>query len=106
MPKYLLQGSYTTEGIKGILAGGGSQRKRAVEEAAKSVGGKLEAFYFAFGENDALAVVDVPDTASAAAISLAANVSGGIQCKTTLLITPEEMDEAANKTVRYDPAGR
>lgn len=106
MPKYLLQGSYTAIGIKGILQKGGSQRKAAVEEVAKSLGGNLETFYFAFGEPDALAIIDVPDNISAAAVSLAANASGGIQCKTTLLLTTEEIDEAAQKTVSYPPPGQ
>jgi uncharacterized protein with GYD domain len=101
MPKYLLQGSYSPEGTGGIMKLGGSQRKEAVERAAQSLGGKLEAFYFTFGEPDALAVVDVPDSVSAAALSLVINASGTIRCKTTVLITPEEMDEAARKTVAY-----
>lgn len=105
MAKYLLQGSYTTEGSKGILEHGGSQRRAAVEEAARSLGGKLESFYFAFGDSDAIAIVDLPDNVSAAAVSLAANASGGINCKTTVLMTPEEMDEAARKPLSYRPPG-
>ncbi|MBM3790427.1 MAG: GYD domain-containing protein [Acidobacteria bacterium] len=104
MPKFLLQGSYTSQGTKGIIQAGGSQRRAAVEEAAKSLGGKLEVFYFAFGDCDALAIIDVPDNVSAAAVSLAANASGGIACKTTVLMTPEEMDQAAKKSLSYRPA--
>ena len=106
MPKYLLQGSYSPEGTQGIMKWGGSQRKEAVEQAAKSLGGKLESFYFGFGESDAFAVIEVPDSVSAAAISLVVNASGTIRCKTTVLITPEEMDAAAGKTVSYRAPGR
>ena len=106
MPKYLLQGSYSAEGASGIMRLGGSQRREAVEQAAKSLGGKLEAFYFAFGEPDAFAVIDMPDSVSAAAISLVVNASGTIHCKTTVLMTPEEMDKAAGKTVNYRAPGR
>ncbi len=106
MPKYLLQGSYSAEGAGGILKLGGSQRREAVEQAARSLGGNLEAFYFAFGEPDAFAVIDMPDCVSAAAISLVINTSGTIRCKTTVLMTPEEIDEAARKTVSYRAPGR
>jgi uncharacterized protein with GYD domain len=106
MPKYLLQGSYTTDGAKGILQKGGSQRKAALEEAAKSLGGRLESFYYAFGDSDAIAIIEVPDNVSAVSVSLAVNSSGRIQCKTTPLLTPEEMDEATRKTVSYRPPGQ
>lgn len=105
MPKYLLQGFYTQEGARGIATKGGTERKTAVAKAAKSLGGKLETFYFAFGEPDALAIVDLPDGVSAAALSLAVNSSGTIHCKTTVLMTVEEMDEASKKAVGYIPPG-
>ncbi|MBI2461658.1 MAG: GYD domain-containing protein [Candidatus Rokubacteria bacterium] len=106
MPKYLVQGSYTAEGTQGLLKDGGSKRRKAAEALAKSLGGKLEAFYFAFGETDAFAIVDVPDNISAAAAALAIAASGAVRVKTTVLITPEEMDQAAKKTVSYRPPGR
>jgi len=106
MPRYLLQGSYSSEGTRGIIKKGGSERKAAVEEAAKSLGGKLEGFYFAFGEPDAFAIVDLPDNKSAAAISLIVNASGTIRCKTTVLMTPEEIDAAAQRTVSYRAPGQ
>ncbi len=105
MPRVLLQGSYTSEGTKGIAGKGGSERKAAVEEAAKSVGGKLEGFYFAFGEPDAYAVVQLPDLTSAAALSLVINASGTIHCKTTVLLTAEEVDAASKKMITYRPPG-
>jgi len=106
MPKYLIQGAYTIEGTKGVLKEGGSKRREAAEALAKSLGGKIEAFYFAFGETDAFAIVDVPDNVSAAAAALTLAASGAVHVKTTVLITPEEMDQAAKKTVSYRPPGR
>jgi uncharacterized protein with GYD domain len=106
MAKYLYQSSYTTEGVKGLLKDGGSKRRAAAEEVAQSLGGKVEAFYFAFGGTDAYVIIDLPDNASAAAGSLAVSASGAIQLKTTVLLTPEEMDSAAKKSVSYSPPGK
>lgn len=106
MPKYLIQASYTTEGIKGLMKDGGSKRRAAAESTMKGVGGKLEAFYFAFGETDVYAIADVPDNASAAAVALAVTGSGAVTARTTVLMTPEEMDQATKKTINYRPPGR
>jgi uncharacterized protein with GYD domain len=105
MPKYLIQASYTSEGVKGVLAKGGTARRSAAEAAAKSVGGKVEQFYFAFGENDVVAIIDLPDHASAAALSLAVTSSGDIRSKATVLITPEEIDAASKKSPDFRPPG-
>jgi uncharacterized protein with GYD domain len=85
---------------------GGSKRRAAAEAAVKGVGGKLEVFYFAFGETDVYAIADVPDNASAAAISLAVTGSGAVNARTTVLMTPEDMDQATKKTISYGPPGR
>ncbi|MBI3047082.1 MAG: GYD domain-containing protein [Acidobacteria bacterium] len=106
MPKYLVAASYTTEGVKGLAKDGGTKRRQAAEAAIKSIGGRLEGFYFAFGEHDAYAIVDAPDNASVAAASLAINASGAVQAKTIVLLTPEELDQAAKKSVTYQPPGR
>ena len=106
MPKYLIQASYTAEAAKGILKSGGSARRAAAQQAIESVDGKMEAFYFAFGEDDAFVIIDAPDNASLAAASLAINASGAVRTKTTVLLTPEEIDKAAKKTVRYRPPGQ
>ena len=106
MPKFLYQASYTAEGTKGLLKEGGSKRRAAVEEVMKALGGKVEAFYYAFGDPDVFLIVDVPDQASAAALSLAVNASGAVHLKTTVLMTPEEMDAAAKKTVSYRAPGK
>lgn len=105
MPKYLIEASYTNEGVKGVLAKGGTARCSAVETAVKSVGGKVEHFYFAFGENDVVSIVDFPDHASAAALSLTVAASGGVQSKTTVLLTPEEIDAACKKSTDFRPPG-
>ena len=106
MPKYLIQASYTAEGVKGLLKDGGSKRRAVAEEAVKSLGGRLEAFYFAFGETDGVLIAELPDNVSAAAVSMVVNASGAIHTKTTVLLTPEEMDKAAKKTVTYRPPGK
>ena len=105
MPKYLFTGSYTAEGAKGLLKEGGSGRKRATEEVAQSVGGKVEAYYFGFGTDDFYLIADLPNAAAAAAASLHASSSGALHIRTVVLITPEEMDEAAKLSVRYRPPG-
>ena len=105
MPKYLFHGSYTPEGFKGLLAEGGSKRVEAAKQALKSVGGTLEAFYFAFGENDFYIIVDLPDNVSTTAISFAGNVSETFRIETVVLLTPEEVDEAVKKSVNFRPPG-
>src|SRR6516225_3390141 len=101
MPKYLIQGGYTTEGTKGVRKDGGSKRRQAAEALIKEVGGTLDCLYFTFGDNDFVGVADVPDNIAAAAISLAVNASGVTNLRTTPLITPEELDAAAKKPVGY-----
>jgi uncharacterized protein with GYD domain len=106
MAKYLVTGSYTSEGLKGLLKEGGSGRRKAVEEAVKSMGGHLEAYYFAFGDNDVITIVDVPDHVTAAALAIGISSTGTVGTKTTVLLTPEEIDQATKKTLSFRPAGR
>ena len=106
MPKYLYQASYTLEGLRGLLKEGGSKRRKAAEQVAESIGASVEAFYYAFGDDDVFLIVDAPDNVSAAAISLVVNASGAVKVKTTVLMTPEEVDEATKKTVDYRPPGQ
>lgn len=106
MPKYLIQASYTPEGAKGVLKAGGSARRSAAQQAIESVDGKLETFYFAFGEDDAFVILDAPDNVSVAAAALAINASGAVHTRTTVLLTPEEIDQATKRTVRYRPPGQ
>ena len=106
MPKYLFQGSFTVEGVKGLLKDGGSKRRAMLEQLIKDQGGTLEAFYFAFGESDVFVIVDLPDNVSSAALSLAVGAGGAVRASTTVLITPEEMDQAVQKRVNYNPPGQ
>jgi len=105
MPKYLVEASYTVEGVKGIQSGGGSSRRDAIAALAESVGGQLESFYFAFGERDVYTVVDLPDNESATAVALTVNASGAVKVRTTVLVTPEEVDAAAKRSVEYRAPG-
>jgi len=106
MAKYLISASYTAEGVKGLLAEGGSKRRDAATKAIKAAGGKVEAFYFAFGAHDAIVIVDLPDNASAAAASLSINASGAVKTSTTVLLTPDEVDSAVKKSVPYRAPGQ
>jgi len=103
MPKYLVTASYTAEGVKGMMNEGGSARRAAAAKLVESAGGTIEAFYYGFGEADAYVVIDLPDNVSAAAASMAVNASGAVTLKTTVLLTPDEMDEAAQRGADYVP---
>ena len=105
MAKYLFEFSYTTDGIKGLLKEGGTGRRAATVKFAESLGGKVDAYYFAFGGRDGILIADLPDNAAAAAASLVASASGAVNVKTTVLITPEEMDAASKKDADYRPPG-
>jgi uncharacterized protein with GYD domain len=102
---YLIEASYTNEGVKGIQSAGGSSRRDAVAAALESVGGRLESFYFGFGEHDAYVTAELPDNESAAALAIAVNASGGAVAKTTVLLAPEEVDRAAQRSVGYRAPG-
>ena len=105
MPKYLIEASYTLQGVKGVQSAGGSTRRDAVAEVAESLGGSLESFYFGFGKADAYVTVDLPDNESAVAVALAVNAAGGATTRTTVLLTPEEVDAAAKRSVSYRAPG-
>lgn len=105
MAKYLVKASYSAEGAKGVESGGGTSRRDAVAKMAEGLGGSLESFYFAFGETDAYVLLDLPDNRSAAAASLAVNAAGGATSEVVVLLTPEDMDEAAKLSVDYRPPG-
>jgi uncharacterized protein with GYD domain len=105
MPKYMFKASYTAAGTKGVMQEGGSGRMAAVKQATESVGGTLEGLYFAFGGVDVYAIADLPDNESAAAMSMATNASDAVTVETVVLLTPEELDAAAKRTVNYRGAG-
>jgi uncharacterized protein with GYD domain len=105
MPKFLIATSYTLEGVKGVRSQGGTSRRDAAAQTIESVGGTLEGFYFAFGDTDVYVIADLPDNETAAAVALTVNASGGATTKTVLLLTPEEVDSAAKRSVTYSPPG-
>ena len=106
MSKYLFQASYTGEGLKGLLKEGGTSRRQAVKKTIEGLGGTLEAFYYAFGYTDVYAIAELPDNVSTAAFALIVNAAGTAKVNTTVLMTPEEVDQAVKKSVDYRPPGQ
>ena len=106
MPKYLISGSYIGDGIKGLLKDGGSQRKEAVDQLIKNLGGTMESLYFAFGTEDFFITVDMPDNMKAAAGALIASSTGVVSPKITVLLTAEELDQVSNISAEYRAPGQ
>jgi len=106
MAKYLITASYTAEGVKGLLKGGGTAHADAVTKTIAGLGGTLESFHFAFGAADAIVIVDLPDNVTAAAVGLAVAATGQTTARTTVLLTPDEIDRAAQLQVNYSPPGK
>jgi uncharacterized protein with GYD domain len=105
MAKFLIQGTYTAEGTKGLIKEGGSGRRAAVASAVEGLGGSLGSFFYTLGANDIVAICDMPDMTTGLALSLAVNASGAVRISTTPLLSVEEVDLACKKTVNYRPAG-
>ena len=101
MPKYLVIASYTQQGITGVLRDGGSARREAVGRAISAMGGQMESFHFAFGDDDAYVVAELPDNVAAAALGMAVSASGAATTRTVVLLTPEEVDRAAKVDTQY-----
>lgn len=106
MPKYFIQASLSLDGLRGFVKEGGTARRAAFKDAVEGMGGKLETYYFCFGDNDVMTVIDMPDNVSAAAISVAVALTGAVKPKITVLITPEEMDRAVKKKVNFRGPGQ
>jgi len=105
MPKYLIVATYSSEGIKGVLREGGSERRKIIADMARTLEGELESFYYAFGSHDVYSVVDLPDNVTAAAMATHISAGGMVRCEITVLVTPEEMDKAARTKMYYRPPG-
>ena len=103
MAKYLVEASIP---VKALPACGEEQEQspRCVQRWPRGSAGS-SSFYFGFGDRDAYVVVDLPDNEAAAAVALAVNAAGGATVKTTVLLTPEQVDEAAKRSVDYRPPG-
>ncbi len=106
MPSYLIQASYTAEGLKGLMKDKASGRKAAISKALSALGGKLESIYYCFGEHDVIVIAEGPDNVSAAALSLAVSATGLVRTTTTPLLTVAEADEALKKAVAYRGPGQ
>lgn len=105
MAKYLTIASYTAEGIKGLMAKGGTARVDAARQVLADAGGSLEDFYFALGQDDVYIVCDLPDNVAAAATSMSAAASGMVVNRMVALLTADEVDRAAALRLRYDAPG-
>jgi uncharacterized protein with GYD domain len=103
--KYLIEASYTGEGLKGLFKEGGTGRRSAIEKAVTGMGGTMECFYFVFGEDDVIVVIDLPDNVSVAALSLGVSAAGGATSTVRVLLTPEEIDSAVKKSTGYRAPG-
>ena len=106
MPKYLITGGYSLDGIKGVMAEGGSGRRDAVAKLATSIGGSVESFHFAFGSDDVYIIADLPSNEAAAAVAMTVGASGSFSPRTVVLLTPEEVDAATKLSPSYRPPGR
>lgn len=105
MSKYLIIANYTTAGVKGVLAAGGTARRAAVAGTVEKLGGSLESFYFGFGEDDAYVVVDLPDNVTAAALAMQVAAAGIASTRTVVLLSPEDLDRAGQVPSVYQPPG-
>ena len=105
MPKYLYRASLSAEGLAGVLSEGAGHRRKVVTDAIEALGGTVEAFYFAFGDDDVIVVCDLPDNASAAAFALEVGSSGRVSPSTTVLLTEAELDAAAAKKSGWKAPG-
>ncbi|MEU8917376.1 MULTISPECIES: GYD domain-containing protein [Streptomyces] len=105
MPKYLFRVRLTVDGLKGLLKDGGSARREVVERMVQSLGGQLESMYWAFGEEDVYATVELPSNTSAATMGLVTSAAGGVHTSTVVLLTADEIDEAVRQKVDYRPPG-
>jgi uncharacterized protein with GYD domain len=106
MAKYLVKIRYSAEGIEGVMKDGGSARRAAADDLCKNVGGSVESFYYAFGEDDAYAICDLPDNKAAATVAMTVSSTGKIAVSTVPLLTVDEMDAiAAGNKLPYTPPG-
>ena len=107
MARYMLQASYTAEGIA-ALVNNPHNRAEAVRPLLEGAGGKLISFDYAFGDYDVVAMIEAPDNVSAAALVMAVIAGGAVkEIKTTVLIPPEEAVAAMRlaASTAYAPPG-
>jgi uncharacterized protein with GYD domain len=106
MPKFLFKVRYTSEGLEGVMNSGGSARRAVADDLAKELGGVVESFHFAFGEDDAFVIGDLPDNRAAATLAMTVASSGRVAVTTVPLITVDEVDAiASGRKLEYSPPG-
>lgn len=106
MPKYLFKARYSGEGLEGVISAGGSARRAAADDLAKNLGGSVESFHFAFGEDDAYVICELPDNQAAARLAMTVSASGRVSITTVPLLTVDEVDAiSAAPELEYAPPG-
>ncbi|HET9602095.1 MAG TPA: GYD domain-containing protein [Acidimicrobiales bacterium] len=105
MGHYMFRASYTVVGLKGVLKEGASSRAAMIKELTEKAGGRFEAIYWAFGDDDVIVIAELPDNTTAAAFATAVSASGAVTAATTVLITADEMDAAAKINIGYRAPG-
>jgi uncharacterized protein with GYD domain len=107
MAKYLIKVSYSPEGLVGVRKEGAAARAAFIGQLLETVGGSLEAFYFAFGPDDVVLIVDLPDNKTAMAMAATVSASDSIASYETVpLMTTQEVDAAMKVSVGYRAPGR
>jgi uncharacterized protein with GYD domain len=104
--KFLIRAKYTSSGVNALLQKGGTVRKEAVSKMITDAGGKLESFYYTLNTDEAYVTCELPDEITAAALALNIDATGKVDIEMILLLTPEQLDEAAHKTVHYKAPGQ
>jgi uncharacterized protein with GYD domain len=106
MAKYMYQASYTVEGVRGLLKDTASGRRKAVESAIGALGGKVESFYYTFGGDDVMLIMDLPDNIAAAGLAMTVAASGMVRGRITPLMTVEDADKALGVKAEYRAPGQ
>ena len=106
MPKFLIEASYSADGMKGLQRDKAAGRTAAVKKALKAVDGQLECVYWCLGDRDVILIAELPDSVAACALATTVSASGLVRTKTTALLSADEVDKALAKNVGYQPPGR
>ena len=105
MPHFMFRASYSREALQGVLKEGAASRIDVLNRLAESVGGSVEVAYWAFGDDDFITIMELPDNAAAAAAASAVAASGVGKISTTVLLTAAEVDEARGRRPVFRPPG-
>ena len=94
MPFFLIRASYTSTATNNMVQHP-QHREKVLRKTCEALGGKMHAFFFSFGEYDAMVLAELPDNKAAAALSMSAEGSGALRAiHTTVLLTVDEAMEA------------